>query len=353
MEAFINGTGLISPQMTYDNSTFLDEIHEHNTPVMKCLDPNYKEYIKPIQLRRMSRSLRMGVTAAGICLRDAFVEIPDAIITGTGLGMMEETEKFLTAILDNDEKFLTPTSFIQSTHNTVGAHIAVNLRCNKYNHTYVHDIISFESALLDSLMKIVEHPGDSILLGGIDEITEKHYKITANSGFWRKEPVSNLEILNNKAPGAIPGEGAGFFLLSNKRGKNDYAKFTGVQTIYIPENLEEEIMSFLSGKNLTVNDIDLVLLGLNGDERYDNVYSALQNGIFHNIHQGYYKHLCGEFSTASVFASWLAAKFLKHQYVPEGILLNKENAGSINLKNILIYNQYHNVNHSLILLSAC
>jgi len=29
----------------------------------------------------MSRVLKMGVTAAGICLRDANVETPDAIIT--------------------------------------------------------------------------------------------------------------------------------------------------------------------------------------------------------------------------------------------------------------------------------
>ena len=53
--------------------------------------------------------------------------MPDAIITGTGLGCLEDTEKFLTAMVTNKEEFLTPTSFIQSTHNTVSAQIALLL----------------------------------------------------------------------------------------------------------------------------------------------------------------------------------------------------------------------------------
>ncbi len=134
----------------------------------------------------MSRTLKMGVAAAGKCLRDAGVEVPDAIIAGTGLGMMQDTEKFLTSILDNDEKFLTPTSFIQSTHNTVGAHIAVMLKCNNYNLTYVNENLSFESALLDSMIRIEENPDEKILLSGIDELTDAYFTITENAGFWKK-----------------------------------------------------------------------------------------------------------------------------------------------------------------------
>ncbi len=231
MEAFIRGIGNISPQPTFDNGAFLEEIREYTSARLQSIEPDYKEYIKPIQLRRMSRLLKMGVTSAGICLRDANVEKPDAIITGTGLGMMEETEKFLNGILDNQERLLNPTAFIQSTHNTVGAHIAVMLGCNQYNLTYVHGPLSFENSLLDSLMRLEENPAEKILCGGIEEITESHFIITDSMGFWKKGPVSNLSLYQDSQPGTIAGEGAAFFLLTRNEDPENYARIRGLSTL--------------------------------------------------------------------------------------------------------------------------
>ena len=93
MEAYIRGIGNISPQPSWDNEPFLPDIAVYVGNRLKCIEPGYKEYIKPMQMRRMSRILKMGVTAAGKCLRDAKVEVPDAIIVGTGYGMFADTEK--------------------------------------------------------------------------------------------------------------------------------------------------------------------------------------------------------------------------------------------------------------------
>ena len=139
MKAFIRGIGNISPQQSWETAVWPMEPVSYDSAHMKCIEPNYRDYINPVQMRRMSRILKMGVAAAGKCLRDAAVEVPDAIIVGTGLGMMGDTEKFLVSLIGNGEQLLTPTAFIQSTHNTVGAHIAVMLKCNKYNLTYVND----------------------------------------------------------------------------------------------------------------------------------------------------------------------------------------------------------------------
>ncbi|NJK84751.1 MAG: beta-ketoacyl synthase chain length factor [Bacteroidales bacterium] len=106
--------------------------------------------------RRMSRIVKMGICSALKCLKESGVEVPDAIITGTGFGCIEDTEKFLGSIIQNEEKMLNPTPFIQSTHNTVGAAIALKIKCNNYNNTYVHRGFSFEHALLDGLMLLNE-----------------------------------------------------------------------------------------------------------------------------------------------------------------------------------------------------
>jgi 3-oxoacyl-[acyl-carrier-protein] synthase II len=355
MEAFIRGIGNISPQPTFDNSVFLEDIREYQTSRLQSVGPDYKNYIQPNQLRRMSRLLKMGVTAAGICLHDAGVEKPDAIITGTGLGMMEETEKFLNGILDNGEKLLNPTAFIQSTHNTVGAHIAVMLGCNQYNLTYVHGPVSLENALLDSLMWMEERPSDKVLLGGIEEITEAHFVITDSMGFWKKSGISNLDLLKDKSPGTIAGEGASFFLLSKEENPDNYCRIRGLSTRFNPDNQPvavDHIAEFLAAHKLDKAEIDLVIPGLNGDPDSDDVYGPVTGYFGESSPFAYYKHLCGEHYLASSFALWLGARILKSQAVPAIVRLNEtKKPGKIN--NILIHNHYKNIHHSLMLLTSC
>ncbi|MBA4392096.1 MAG: 3-oxoacyl-ACP synthase [Desulfobacca sp.] len=356
MEAFIRGIGNISPQHTFNNSLFLEEVVPHQSNRMVSQEPNYKEYIKPIQIRRMSRVLKMGVTAAAICLKDADIDIPDAIITATGLGMMEDTEKFLTSIIDNGEILPNPTAFIQSTHNTVGATIAVGLKCHRYNFTYVHGFFSFESALTDSLMRLEERPMDRILVGGIEEITEIDFKIREAAGFWKKEQVESLDLLQYASPGTIAGEGVAFFLLTKRPAPENYARIRDVKTIYRPgglKDIHENINQFLEKNKLEIHHLDLVLLGFNGDTEQDGIYRWLEEKLFQNNSRAYFKHLCGEHYCASSFGLWLAAKTLKHQHIPDAILLKDSRHPGSPIRNILIYNQNKNINHSLILLSAC
>lgn len=353
MKAYISGIGNISPQLTYDNSVFLPKVLPLETPFVRCQEPNYKEFINPMQLRRMGRILKMGVTAAGICLKEAGVEVPDAIITGTGLGLVQDTEKFLTSILENDEKFLTPTSFIQSTHNTVGAHIAVMLKCNHYNFTYVHSNISFESALLDSLMQVEEHPEKNILLGGLDEMTEAYFKITQRAGMWNKNVMSSHPDGDQTREDVIVGEGAAYFLLTGKMQPGSYAAFKDTATLFKPKgNMEIEsfIHQFLKRNNLNIQDIDLVITGQQ-DETGDNIYNDLNKGLFNNIQRARYKHLCGEYYTSPAFAAWLGANILKRQIIPDGILLTSPTSKPV--KHLLIHNHFRNIQHSVMLLSSC
>jgi len=78
MNIYINGAGVISPQQTFDNETFLPEVIEYDGNVLTCIAPNFKDYINPFHMRRLSRMLRMGLSAATICLRNARLETPDA-----------------------------------------------------------------------------------------------------------------------------------------------------------------------------------------------------------------------------------------------------------------------------------
>ena len=256
-------------------------------------------------------------------------------------------------MIDNQEKFLNPTSFIQSTHNTIAAYIAVMLKCNKYNITYVHGSLSFENALLNALLLIHEKPENNILVGGVDEITPQHHEIKSVNHRFKKELIDHLKLASYESEGTVPGEGSIFFTLNAKKSNNSYAVIRGLETYYKPGNLDESekrISEFLMRKQLSADRIDLIIFGLNGDMHANKVYKHLQNGLFKNTNQACFKHLCGEYPTSSAFGVWLAANIIRRKTIPDIIQVNGPFARR-EVRNILVYNHDRNVNHSLILLS--
>jgi len=348
---FINGIGLISSQNTLDPNSFLIDIVEQTADYLKCVDPVYKSYIDPLLARRMSRLIKMGIVSAKICLTDAACSMPDAIITGTGLGSVEETEKILGEIT-KDERFLNPTPFIQSTYNTISSQIAIYFKCHGYNSTYVHRSFSFESGIQDALLQLEEGIATNVLVGGIDEMTLNHLQITRRLGIWKMNPVHNLSLRQTMTPGALPGEGSGFFLISSLRTNRYYATISGVETLYRPktiDELDEKTIAFLSRYDLNKDDIDIIISGIAGDSNWDSLYSNYTSKVFPGKPVSWFKHLSGEYYTATAFALWLAANMLKRQVYPEIISFN--NVHPARIQNILIYNHFKGVNHSLILIN--
>lgn len=350
---YIRATGNISPQKTFGHQPLVDAV-AYTGNRLACIEPDYKEFIDPKQIRRMSRIIRMGVAAAMECLQEAGVKVPDAIVTGTAYGCLEDTNSFLSKMVEFKEELLTPTAFIQSTHNTIGAQIGLMLQCNNYNNAFVHRGFSFESALLDGILLLKENDATNVLVGAIDEITNTSHTIINRLGLYKQGEVSNLKIYKTKTKGTIAGEGAAFFLLAAEPSATDYAKLDGLHTFYKPENIaeiEKQISSFLDRHSVGINDVDLVVTGKNGDASSDEIYDQLGNTVFDNKDTINYKHLCGEYPTAASFAMWLAATTIKIGELPAA--LNYTALPDKKISRILIYNHYLGIHHSLSLLSAC
>jgi 3-oxoacyl-[acyl-carrier-protein] synthase II len=350
MKIYIRSSSCISPQKTFGTDDFLTDIVEYNGTRLKAIEPDYKEFIDPKQIRRMSHVIKMGVAAAKDCLNKGNTEMPGAIITGTAFGCMEDTVTFLTRIVELEEEMLPPTAFIQSTHNTVAAQIALMLKCHQYNNTFVHKGISFESALLDAVMMLKENETDNILVGGTEEMVDASFKVLTRLGLYKRWPVSNLALLTTQSSGTMGGEGAVFFLVSDKASPDNQAELTDIRTLYKPRNIEQSITSFLEKNSLKIDDIDLIITGKNGDTRNDEVYDQLGVSLFENNALANYKHLCGEYPTSSAFALWLAANVIRRGVVPAIIV--ERNGKSAATKKVLIYNHYQNKYHSLMLISA-
>lgn len=328
MRIYIKGSAAISAIQSFY------EKKEINKPQIieesfVCLEPDYKEFINPLQMRRMSRIVKMGLSCALEALRKSKIEKNDAIITATGLGCINDTELFLSQMISNKETLLNPTPFIQSTHNTVAGQIAIFTSCNEINFTFSQNEMSFESALLETQLLLKKEEAKNILLGATDELTPKSKKLI--------QQVGCAKAANN-SKGYLCGEGANFFVLSSEKTHICTAELLGLELNFNLKNkkeLVEKINLFLEKHKLSTEQIDTFMSGNNSTNNPSVYYKEVEE-YFLPSKIVYFKDYCGEYPTATAFAFWLAQKKISEK----------------KSKKILICNIEKN-NLSLILLSEC
>ncbi|MBJ7879555.1 beta-ketoacyl synthase chain length factor [Gelidibacter salicanalis] len=331
---YLHSAVSISAQNTFDSDGFLEDMKPISGSTVPAQYPNYKDFIAPMASRRMATGVKMGVSAASKALYNAQLTQPDAIITGTGMGCIEDTEKFLNSIIGNAEEFLTPTAFIQSTHNTVGAQIALGLKCKAYNNTYVHAALSFESALLDAQLLLQQEEAKHVLVGGVDEL-----------GTEIISHVRHMEDANTNGIQVPFGEGASFFVVSSEAKAIQLVDMDICSTA--SENtIQQKLNGFLNNNEVQASDIDVLIAGRNGDV-FDPYYDSIST-LFKNPTELHYKHLIGEFYTASSFSLWTAFRILNRQHIPKPLIYKGETKSKIST--ILLYNQFKGRDHSFILL---
>ncbi|MBQ9439648.1 MAG: beta-ketoacyl synthase chain length factor [Paludibacteraceae bacterium] len=135
-----------------------------------CENPDEcKQFLGPMQVRRMTPQMRCVVAAVHKSLRKAGIDKPDAIIAQTKWGCKHNSLIFLNDMLNNAEQELSPTPFMQSTHNTVASQIAIMLGCHGYNSTIVPDMAYPHAADTDAVMLLQTGVARSVLLIDFEE----------------------------------------------------------------------------------------------------------------------------------------------------------------------------------------
>lgn len=348
---YIQGSAAISAQPTFDGDFFSAPLTTTSANNLVAMEPDYKAFIPPNSLRRMSRMLKMGLTTALKAVQNSGQPSPDVIITGTGKGSLSDTEKFIRDIEAYKESALNPTPFIQSTYNSVNGLIALQQKSTGYNNTFVHRGFSFENALLDSLLQLAEGNVQRTLTGAFEEMTAEHFYIKSRIGFWKEATIGNAALFEHNTPGSISGEGSTFFLLGNDKTPHAEAVITGMKMLYKPsaEALNKALPQFLQKHDIQPGDIDLVITGRNGDINTDHYYRVLFSAHCPHTPEVPFKQLCGEHDTAGAFAVWLAAQILKRQALP-AMLQPYVSHLPKTFRRVLIYNHFIGEQHTFFLL---
>ena len=331
---YINGSAAISIQDTL-KGFFPNDFVKIRQRFAQAIDPDFKEHIPVALSRRMSRMIKRAITVSQLSLQEAKVVLPDAIIFGTGLGCIEDTEKFLNAVLDQDEVLLPPGFFIQSTHNTITSQVAMRLGCHGYNNTFVQRGLSFESALLDASLLFDEGRVATVLTGGHDELTPTYFTLLDKVGYYSYNEKYDT--------GSFAGEGSVSFVLDVNRKEESYASIHSLEMFYCPQKdttFKSVVEPFLDRQGVSPNELCALFTAYTDDETDRRLYQAISTKPFSEIPHIPYKKFCGVYFTSSAFGLWLAAHYLRSGAFPD----------DIRKPYILLHNHSFNKFHSIMLL---
>ena len=311
--------------------------------LVKAVNPAFRDYLAANEVRRMGNIMKRALVTALKVLKKTDTPHPDAIITGTSIGCLDYTEKFLDAMVENGEEALSPTFFMQSTHNTVGSTLGIYTKSHGYNVTYSHGGVSFELALLDAWMQMQLGRISTALVGGHDEMTQPYFELLKKTGYVGQ-------------PGMVPcSEVAMSMLLSNDAARDHLCELAGIRVFHgsTIEAVTQETVKLLDAADMTVDNISAVMTGVNGNAINDTPYQEVTAALFPGKPQLYYKHLFGENYTVSALGVYAAAYCLKHSVIPSTLLPSTFNAQTSTLpppQSILLLNQTENRDFALVLL---
>lgn len=256
---------------------------EHTEPYVRSLDPNFRDWLNPLESRRMGKILKRALVTAQKVMHDSGVQQPDAVITGTGLGCIENTELFLDQLCREGEEMLKPTYFMQSTHNTISSLISIHDHLHGYNTTYSHKGVSFDSALLDAFTQLRLGDIQTALVTGNDEMTPSYFSILQRAGYVGQ-----------------PGQVAA--------GETSVAMMLTTDPADALCEIEEVSMS-VRGVQQPFAPADLLVLGTNGVPQNDQLYREVAQQM-PGVETFEYKRLFGESYTVSGLGVYAAAHLL-------------------------------------------
>ena len=347
MSVYIQSANQISVQKPLSDEWFDNPIY-HTDKRAPTINPDFTPYFSALQARRLCVLLKRAIVLSRLTLKDASVVMPDAIISGTGLGCIDNTEKFLYSIMENEEKFLQPTYFMQSTHNVLSSTIAIDLKCHGYNNSFVHRGVSFENALLDAVLQLEQGRVQNVLVGGYDELTNDYYQFFNRIGIW--------DFVEGTTPKekCFASEAAVSMLLSNVRNEHTICELNDIQLMHkpTPAQMQQTLDTLLAKAKCTLSDVDAILTGLNSHAEYDKVYYDAIARFFGATPILQYKHLFGESFSSSALGIYVALTCLRKGYAPALLKTNLPEKTTL-VRRILVYNHYRNKSHTLTLLSSC
>ncbi len=325
--------------------------------------------LPPERIKRMGRGQMLAIGAVERAVR-ACAPPPargSATAVSVGTAWAEEGDEitFLENLVARGEKGAKPAYFVNSVKNALASQLALNFGFEGENQTFAHDALSFESALWQGARVVRTGRARHAIVCGVDALApfqELHGHLLGRYG----TEAAPLAPLRADGEGAgrkpLPGEGAAAIVLAPPDGSPArLARLIGLRArgparrapvLSVATELEL-VARVLADAGVPLAELDLVLVGANGDAALDALYAGvlaeLRRGA-PGLVAGSYRHRTGDFATASALAFELAVRAVASGSVPDEVKLVGGPARAI--RRVLLYHLSSAGYHGAIVVSA-
>ena len=185
-------------------------------------DIDFREYLKPANLRRMDRIGKMVVSAVKMALDDSGLELekenPDrvGIMVGTGLGSSKSVDLYYRGLIEDGPVGATPLLFQTAVPNSICSHSSLEFGIRGINTTFSHKEASVESAMVFAFHLLKRGDAHVIFVGGGDEISEPLYHVYSTLGSLSPQKSTfeeGMRPFDAHRNGFILGEGSGIIVM--------------------------------------------------------------------------------------------------------------------------------------------
>lgn len=330
----LSGISGIKPIQRFETSPYRSQLGAELPEI------DFKQWIRPSNLRRMDRIGKIMVSAVKLALEDSGMDLSKedpnriGIAIGTGLGSSNTVDLFFRSLLKEGPTGAQPLLFQTAVPNAITSHCAIEFGIKGVNLTFSHKEVSSEMAIAFAYQQLKKGRVDIMFAGGGDELSEPLYHVYSRLGALspgRGEGEEGMRPFDRKRNGVVLGEGGGILVLerldhAKQRGARIYGEICGVGGSgstdgVLRYDLKGEAIAramFLATNDLEL--VDYISAAANSTPELDRAESLAIQNVFGERIKGIsissLKSMIGEFDGAGGLRACALALTLFHQIIP-------------------------------------
>ena len=151
--------------------------------------------ISPLKKRRWAKMQQMALDCAKHSLKDININVPSeriGVCIGTGMGMVDESRRFIEATILKHEAEPLPSAFTNSVHNATSSAVSLMFGFKGLNSAATAKEVSFEAALKQAWREINSNSIDLAFVGACDEYSEYAEKFLKHNAKFTNTQLSDV-----------------------------------------------------------------------------------------------------------------------------------------------------------------
>ena len=367
--ADIVGAGALRPGSSPVTGPAPAAVAQEQWPAYRLDAATEQSLSPPGQIKRMGRGQAMAIAA----VQRAIDNCPapparggeTAVSVGTAWAEEGDEITFLETLIKFGEKGAKPAFFVNSVKNALASQLALTFGFQGENQTFTHDALSFESALWQGARLVRAGRARHAVVCGVEALVEFQEIHGHLLGWYGTDPAPLAPLSAEKraaGQGTLPGEGAAAFALTAPGTvAAPLARLVGVRArgplqrapVLTAKGELAFVEQTLRDAGTRLDSVGLVLVGANGDPALDEIYTEVARGLrawAEGLAVGVYRHLTGDFATASALGFELAVRAVASRAVPSEVRVVEGAPRSID--RALLYHVTSAGYHSAMIVSA-